>query len=55
VGVAALGSVDILVRSGPEIAPFFSILLLDPLVGWQKAWFLLRNGINAPLPAFMGG
>jgi hypothetical protein len=32
-GVAALGNVDILVRSGLEVDPYFSILMLDPPVG----------------------
>jgi hypothetical protein len=49
-----LGNVHILVHSGPEIDPYFSIPLPDPLVGWRKAWFLLRNDADPPLPTFMG-
>jgi hypothetical protein len=51
----ALGCVDISVCSGLEIDPYFSIPLPDPLVGWRKAWFLLRNDADASLPTFMGG
>jgi hypothetical protein len=55
VGAASLGSVDILVHSGPEADLYFSIPLPDPPVGWRKAWLLLKNDADAPLPAFMGG
>jgi hypothetical protein len=54
-GAVALGSVDLLVNSRPEIDPYFSILLPDPLIGWQKAWFFLRNVADAPFPSFMDG
>jgi hypothetical protein len=53
--VVALGNVDILVCSGPEVDPNFSIPMPDPPVGWQRAWFLLRNDADAPLPTFIGG
>jgi hypothetical protein len=26
----------------------------DPLVGWQKLWFFLRNDAYMPLPVFTG-
>jgi hypothetical protein len=54
-GAAALGNVDILVYSGPEVDPNFSILMSDPLVGWRRTWFLLRNGADTLFPVFMGG
>jgi hypothetical protein len=54
-GAVAPGSVDLLVNSRPEIDPYFSILLPDPLIGWQKAWFFLRNAADASFPSFMGG
>jgi hypothetical protein len=41
-GAASLSSVDISVYSGPGADSYFSIPQLDPPVGWQKAWFLLR-------------
>jgi hypothetical protein len=43
VGVVSLGNVDILVCFGPEVDPYFSILMLDASVGWRRAWFLLGN------------
>jgi hypothetical protein len=55
VGAVALGNVDILVRSGPEVGPYFSILMPDPLVGWRRAWFLLKNNADVLLPAFTSG
>jgi hypothetical protein len=54
-GVAAWGNVDISVCSEPEVDPYFSILMPDPLFGLRRAWFLLRNDADAPLPKFMGG
>jgi hypothetical protein len=54
-GAMALGSVDIMVRFRHKIDPYFSIPLLDPLVRWWKAWFLLKNDTDAPLSAFTGG
>jgi hypothetical protein len=50
-----LGSVDIFIRSGPGVDPYFRLLMFDPPVGWQKVWFFLRNDATAPLPVFMGG
>jgi hypothetical protein len=54
-GAAALGNVDILVHSGPEVDPNFFVLMPDPPVGWRRTWFLLRNDADTPLPMFMGG
>jgi hypothetical protein len=53
--VVALGNVNILVGSRPEVDPYFSILMPNPLVGWWRTWFLLRNAIDVSLPVFMGG
>jgi hypothetical protein len=50
-----LGNMDISVHSGPKDDPYFSILMPDPLIGWRRAWFLLRNDADAPLPTFTGG
>jgi hypothetical protein len=55
VGVASLGSVDISIRTGLGTEPYFFVPLPDPLVGWWKAWFLLKDEAEAPLPTFMGG
>jgi hypothetical protein len=53
--MTALSCVDLLVRFGSETDPYFHLPMFDPPVGWWKAWFLLRNDANAPLPAFTGG
>jgi hypothetical protein len=45
-----LGGVDIYVRSGPRVDPYFCLLMSDPPTRWQKVWFFFRNGANAPLP-----
>jgi hypothetical protein len=37
VEVAVLGIVDIYVQSGPEVDPYFLILMPDPLIGWRRA------------------
>jgi hypothetical protein len=47
--------VDILVHSSLEVDPYFSISMLNPPVGWRRAWFLLRNNTDAPIPVFMRG
>jgi hypothetical protein len=52
--MTALGSVDILVRSGPGDDPYFHLLMSDHPVRWWKIWFFLRNYADAPLPVFMG-
>jgi hypothetical protein len=54
-GAASLGSVDILVHSRPAVDSYFFIPLPDPPIGWQKAWFLVNNDSDAPLPTFMCG
>jgi hypothetical protein len=47
--------VDISVHSELGADSYFSIPQFDPLVGWQKAWFLLKNETNVPFPMFTGG
>jgi hypothetical protein len=46
--------VNILIRSGPKVDPYFSVLMPDPPIRWRRAWFLLRNDANASLPTFTG-
>jgi hypothetical protein len=48
------GSVDIFVRSGSGVDPYFCFSISDPLVGWRKVWFFLRNNADTPFPVFMG-
>jgi hypothetical protein len=52
--VAMWGSVDIIVRSGSGIDPYFHFSISDPPVGWQKICFFLRNDIEMPLFMFTG-
>jgi hypothetical protein len=52
--VKVLGSVDIFVRSGPRVDPYFCLLIFDPSVGWRKVWFFFRNDVNASLSVFTG-
>jgi hypothetical protein len=51
----ALGNVHTVLRSTPEVDPYFFILMPDPLTGWRRAWFLLRNDADALLPPFTDG
>jgi hypothetical protein len=53
--VASLGSVDILVCTGPGSDSYFSIPQPNSPVGWRKAWFLLKNEADTPLPVFTSG
>jgi hypothetical protein len=53
--VASLGIMDISVHSGPGADSYYSIPQHDPLVGWWKAWFLLKDEADALLPVFMSG
>jgi hypothetical protein len=50
-----MGSMDISAHSGPEVDPYFSILMRDPSARWRRAWFLLRKDAYEPLPRLMGG
>jgi hypothetical protein len=51
---AVWGGVDSFVRSRPGVDPYFCFSISDPLVGWRKVWFFLRNNADALLPVFMG-
>jgi hypothetical protein len=52
--VAALGIVDIFIRYGRRVDPYFHLLTSGPTDGWRKVWFYLRNDTDAPLPVFTG-
>jgi hypothetical protein len=52
--VVVLGTVDIFLRSGPRVDPYFPLSMSNPLVGWRKLWFFLRNDADTPLPVFTG-
>jgi hypothetical protein len=53
VEVAVWGCVDISVRSGKGIDSYFCFLMSNPLVGWQRECFFLRNDADMPFPTFM--
>jgi hypothetical protein len=48
------GSVDIFIRYGSGVNPYFCFPMSDPPAEWWKVWFLLRNNAKAPLPIFTG-
>jgi hypothetical protein len=52
VKVAAFGSVDIFVKFGRGVDPYFHLPTSGPPDGWQKVWFFLKNGTDAPHPMF---
>jgi hypothetical protein len=52
--VAVLGSVDIFIRSGRGVDPYFHLPTSGPPDWWGKIWFFLRNDTDAPLPMFTG-
>jgi hypothetical protein len=39
---------------GGEVDPYFQLSVCNPLAGWRRQWFFLKNDIDAPLPAVMG-
>jgi hypothetical protein len=51
---SAWGTVDNFIRFEPGVDPYFHLLMSDPLVGWRKVWFFLRNDATIPLIVFMG-
>jgi hypothetical protein len=53
-GSGSLGSVDIFVRSGLGIDPYFGLLMSNLPIGWQREWFFLWNDVDALLPMFTG-
>jgi hypothetical protein len=54
VAAVVLGSVELLVRSGSGVDPYFRLLMSDPPDRWQKVWFFLRNNVDVPLPMVTG-
>jgi hypothetical protein len=48
------GGVDIFVRSGHIVDPYFHLPMSRPSNGWQKVWFFPRNDANTPLLVFTG-
>jgi hypothetical protein len=52
VEVEVLGSVDLYVRSGHGVDPYFHLPMSRPSDGWRKVWFFLRNNTDSLLPVF---
>jgi hypothetical protein len=51
---AVWGCIEIYVRTGPGIDPYFRLSVSNPSAGWRKEWFFLRNDARAPLPMVTG-
>jgi hypothetical protein len=51
---AILGGVDIYVKIGHEVDPYFHLPMSESTDGWRKVRFFLRNDTDVPLPVFMG-
>jgi hypothetical protein len=54
VEVMVLGGVDLYVKSGYGVDPYFHLPMSEPSDRWQKVWFFLRNDANVTLPMFTG-
>jgi hypothetical protein len=54
VEMVVLDNVDIFVRFGPGVDPYFHLSMSDPPVGWPNVWLFLRNDTDVPLPMFTG-
>jgi hypothetical protein len=52
--VVVLGGMDIYVKSGDRVDPYFHLPTPGSMDGWWKVWFFMRNHANMPLPMFMG-
>jgi hypothetical protein len=51
---AVLGGVDIYVKSGHGVDPYFYLPMSKSMDGWWKVWFFLRNDTDTLHPMFMG-
>jgi hypothetical protein len=45
---------DIYVKSGHVVDPYFHLSMLSSMNGWRKVWFFFKNDADAPLPVLMG-
>jgi hypothetical protein len=52
--MASLDNVDIFVRLGPRVDPYFHLPTSDPPVRRRKVWLFIRNDADASLPVFTG-
>jgi hypothetical protein len=51
---AVLGAMDIHIKSGYDVDPYFDLPISESVHGRQKMWFFLRNDGTVPLPVFTG-
>jgi hypothetical protein len=51
---AVLGGVNIYVKNGHGVDPYFDLPMLESSDRWQKRWFFLRSAAATPLPVFTG-
>jgi hypothetical protein len=54
VEAAVCGCVDVYIRTRGEVDPYFQLSVSNPLAGWRRQWFFLKNDIDAPLLAVTG-
>jgi hypothetical protein len=52
--VAALSRMDIFIRSGHRVDPYFHLPMSGPPDEWWKVWLFVRNDTDVPLPVFTG-
>jgi hypothetical protein len=48
------GCIDVYVCIAGEVDPYFHLSVSNPLVGWQRKCFFLKNDIDTPLLVVMG-
>jgi hypothetical protein len=45
---------DVYVKSGHGVDPYFHLPMFNSMDRWQKVSFFLKNDVATPLHAFMG-
>jgi hypothetical protein len=53
VEAVVLGGMDIYIKSGQNVNPYFHLPMSESMNGWQKVWFFLKNDANVSLPMFV--
>jgi hypothetical protein len=48
-----LDGMDIYVKSGHVVDPYFHLSMLSSMNRWRKVWFFFKNDADAPLPVLM--
>jgi hypothetical protein len=51
---AVLGGMDVYVKSGHGVDPYFRLAMFNSMDRWQKVSFFLKNDVATLLPAFTG-